>query len=317
MKILVTGAAGFIGSHLCEKLKELGHEVVGLDNFSDHYDVSLKEMNAKDLSAVGVEVLKLDLAEDDLSEVVKDVEVVYHMAAQPGISQKVPFEDYVRNNLIAAHRLMDALKESKTLKLFVNTATSSVYGKHATDTEDTVPKPASHYGVTKLAAEQLVLSYFRDFGFPACSLRPFSVYGPRERPEKLYPKLIAAAINNTEFPLREGSSEHLRSYTFVSDIIDGYVLVLDKLNDCLGEIFNIGIDTAITTGESIALTQKYLKDTLGREAKIKKVSPVPGDQKETRANISKIKRVLGYNPRVSPEDGLKRTVSWYVEKFVA
>lgn len=315
MKILVTGAAGFIGSHLVERLVSLGHEVVGLDNFSDYYDPALKEMNASDLKKIGVIVQRIDLATDPLEDTVKDVEIVYHMAAQPGISQKVSFEEYVRNNITATFRLIETLKNSSSLKLFVNTTTSSVYGRHATDTEDIAPKPSSYYGVTKLAAEQLVLAYFRDMGFPACAIRPFSVYGPRERPEKLYPKLIMAAINKIEFPLREGSREHLRSYTYISDIVDGYVSVLDKLEVCLGEIFNLGLDTTITTGEGVDLVQEYLAKLIGRPAQIKMVPPMPGDQLETRANITKAKKILGYNPQTTPKEGLRKTVEWFKEKF--
>lgn len=312
MKILVTGAAGFIGSHLAESLIELGHDVVGVDNFNNYYTRELKDLNVSDIKAKGVEFVELDLAEDDLDKLVYGIEIVYHLAAQPGISSSVPLEDYIKNNIIATHKLLEALENSSTLKLFVNTATSSVYGVHATDSEEAAPKPTSNYGVTKLAAEQLVLAWQRDKGFPACSIRPFSVYGPRERPEKLYPRLIRAILDENYFlPLFEGSTAHIRSYTYISDIIDGYTAVLDHIDECIGEIFNLGTDEVLTTGEGI----KIVEEIMGKEAKTEKKPKRPGDQLETRATIDKAKRILGYNPNISPKDGLKEEVRWYEEKI--
>jgi nucleoside-diphosphate-sugar epimerase len=178
MKIVVTGAAGFIGSHLSEKLKELGHDVVGIDCFTDYYAIELKQLNAADLAEKGIPVYKLDLAEDDLTPALEGVDFICHLAAQPGISATTSYDVYIRNNLNATHRLLEAAKKQESLKLFVNTATSSIYGKYATEAETAPPQPTSYYGVTKLAAEQLALAYYRDQGFPACSLRVFSALGP-------------------------------------------------------------------------------------------------------------------------------------------
>ena len=157
MNILVTGAAGFIGSHLAERLINLSHSVRGVDCFTGYYARALKELNASQVKDKGVVFLPLDLAEDDLSAVVNDVEIVYHLAAQPGISATTTFETYVRNNITATHRLLKAVKQSPSLRGFVNISTSSVYGADATQDETTEPKPTSYYGVTKLAAEQLAL----------------------------------------------------------------------------------------------------------------------------------------------------------------
>jgi nucleoside-diphosphate-sugar epimerase len=251
MNILITGTAGFIGSHLAERLAEMGHDVRGLDCFTDYYARPLKELNARQVRDKGVEFLHLDLAQDNLAPAVQDVEFIYHLAAQPGISATTSFEDYARNNITATHRLLQAARESPALRGFINVATSSIYGADATGDETAEPKPTSYYGVTKLAAEQLVMAYARDRAFPACSLRLFSVYGPRERPEKLYPKLIRAILEDREFPLYEGSEHHLRSYTYVGDIIDGFIAVLENWTRCTGEIFNIGTDVCVTTGEGI------------------------------------------------------------------
>ena len=312
MNILVTGAAGFIGSHLSERLADLGHTVRGLDCLTDNYARQLKELNADELARKRVPLLRLDLAEDDLSVAARDTDVVYHLAAQPGLSAATPFQTYVRNNITATYRLLEAARRAPGLKGFVNICTSSVYGSDATGSETSEPKPTSHYGVTKLAAEQLVLSYARDLGFPACSLRIFSVYGPRERPEKLYPQLIRSILEDREFSLFEGSEHHLRSFTYVGDVVDGLVAVLRNLRECSGEILNIGSGTALTTGEGI----RIVEEIIGRRAKIVRAPKRPGDQLKTHANIEKARRVLGYNPTTSMREGLQNEVAWYRENVL-
>lgn len=312
MKILVTGAAGFIGSHLAEALVAAGHNVVGLDNFADYYSPALKALNAADVESKGVRIHRLNLASDDLAQALEGVEVIYHAAAQPGISDATSFDAYLQNNLIATYRLVEAARKVSTLKCFVNVATSSVYGTHATDTEETPPKPTSHYGVTKLAAEQLVLSYSRDKGLPACSLRLFSVYGERERPDKLYHKLIRCILEDREFPLHEGSEAHLRSFTYIGDIIAGFLSVLNHLDKVNGEIFNIGTDIEITTGEGIAIVEKVI----GKKARFVRHPRRAGDQLRTHANIDKARRMLGYAPQTTPEEGIRAEVEWYKEKVL-
>jgi nucleoside-diphosphate-sugar epimerase len=309
MNILVTGAAGFIGSHLAERLAELGHDVRGLDCLTDNYARVLKELNAKQITEKGVELFFLDLAQDDLSAAVQDIDIVYHFAAQPGLSATTSFERYVRNNMTATHRLLEALKDVSSLRCLVNIATSSVYGAQATGDERSEPKPTSYYGVTKLAAEQLTLSYWRDKGLPTCSVRLFSVYGPRERPEKLYPKLIRSLLEGRPFPLYEGSEHHTRSYTYVGDIIDGLIAILDKLEQSVGDIFNIGTDQAITTGEGI----RIVEEIIGKSIQIDRKPRRAGDQLKTHANIEKARRILAYNPTTTPQEGLEKTVKWYKE----
>ena len=312
MEILVTGAAGFIGSHLAERLSANGHKVRGLDCFTDYYPRTLKELNAKDITDKGVGFLELDLASDDLQAACEGVEAVYHSAAQPGISADTSFELYVRNNIVATYRLLENIKKSKTLKCFINISTSSVYGEEATGAEDTEPKPNSYYGVTKLAAEQLVMAYHRQYGMPTCSLRLFSVYGERERPEKLYPKLIRSILEDKEFPLYEGSENHHRSFTYVGDIIDGLLGVLNNMEKCVGEIFNIGSDKEMTTGRGI----RIVEEIIGRKAKITKAPKRPGDQLRTWANIAKARKYFGYDPKTVPEEGLRAEVEWYRKKIL-
>ena len=307
MRIIITGAAGFIGSHLAQTLKKRGHEVIGIDCFTDYYSRALKELNATALRDDGIQISPLDLVEDPLEEALGGAEIVYHFAAQPGNLPSIAFETYLRNNIVATRRLTEAAMQVDSLKCFINVATSSVYGKQATDPEDVAPKPISYYGVTKLAAEQLVLAQQRDKGFPACSIRIFSVYGPRERPEKLYPKLIDSILHEQEFPLFEGSLEHSRSFTYVDDAVQGFVAVLDHIDDCIGEIFNIGSDIEITTGRGIQIVE----DLIGRKAKMVMKPRRSGDQVRTYANIDKAKRILGYAPLTTPEEGLRAEVEWY------
>lgn len=313
MKIVVTGAAGFIGSHLAETLARQGHDVVGIDCFTDYYSARLKQANAEDVEAAGVTLHRLDLATDDLAPALDGVEFVFHLAGQPGISATTPLADYVRNNIVATDQLLTACQQQNSLRCFVNVATSSVYGRHAYDPETEPPKPTSYYGVTKLAAEQLALALHREKGFPATSLRIFSVYGPRERPEKLYPKLIRSILTDTPFPLFEGSQTHSRSYTFVGDIVAGFVAVLGQPDKVIGEIINMGSDVEMSTGEGIAIIEQIT----GKKAKLDIRPRRPGDQLHTCANIGKAWELLGYAPFTQLAEGLKAEVDWYVNRIYA
>ncbi len=311
MRILVTGAAGFIGSHLCEKLHALGHDVTGLDNFNDYYDESLKRMNAADLAELGIAVLDKDLNSNLSGVFERPFDYVYHLAAQPGISSDTTLEEYVRNNIFATQKLLDAAAASESVKCFVNIATSSVYGREATVDEESVPKPISFYGTTKWAAEQLVLGYQREGKIRACSMRLYSVYGPRERPEKLYTKLIENLHNGKPFPLFEGSAEHQRSFTYVGDIADGLAAIIGREDKVDGEIINLGTDEVNTTMDGIRAVEKIM----GKKLEIDKRPARKGDQLRTEAVIGKAKKLLDYQPSVSLKDGLAKQVAWYLAKF--
>ncbi len=312
MKVLITGAAGFIGSHTAERCKEMGYEVLGVDNYSPYYDVSLKELNAKTLLEKNIEVLKLDLRTDDLVErLPKDIDYIIHFSGHPGISATSSFEDYLTNNFLATQRLLDWIEKLDNKPYFINIATSSIYGLVATLSEDEAPLPASWYGVTKLAAEQLVLAYTRRNIIKGTSLRLYSVYGPRERPDKMYTRLIDCGLNDKEFPLYEGSKKHLRSFTYVQDIIDGIVSVFGKEDECNGEIINLGTETESTTAEGI----EAVEEVLGITIKMNNIPARPGDQSRTKANIDKARRLLGYNPQTTLLEGVKAQVKWFKESF--
>ncbi len=306
MQIVVTGAAGFVGSHLCERLASLEHNVVGVDAFSDYYPVWMKRRNACELADAGVRIEQLDLACDKLEGALADAELVFHLAAQPGLAARVPPDAYVRNNLVATRALLEACARSKRRPFLVNISTSSVYGRRATAAETAVPAPISYYGATKLAAEQLALAYWRERKLPVCSMRLFSVYGPRERPEKLYMKLISSILQGEDFPLYDGSQDHKRAYTFVQDAVAGLLAVLDHPDQCAGEIFNIGSDIETTTRRGIEIVEKIL----GEKARLKVLPPRPGDQTHTRANIDKARSMLGFAPNTALEYGLNTQITW-------
>jgi len=313
VNILVTGVAGFIGSHTAERLQELGHNVIGVDNFSDYYDINLKQLNAKAVEEKGVKVITLDLRTSNLTEELPtNIQYVFHFSAQPGISSSSTFEDYFTNNIIATKNLIDYALKCQDLKLFVNIGTSSVYGLEATFPEDYPPKPASFYGVTKLAAEQLVLQKSREKQMKACSLRLYSVIGPRERPEKMYTKLIDLGLKGEAFPLFEGSDKHLRSFTYVGDIVDGIVSVIGKEAIVNGEIFNLGTEVEHTTQEGI----ETVEEVLGITIKINVIPKRAGDQLRTKANIDKARLLLNYDPKTTLLESVKHQVKWYKENFL-
>ncbi|WP_055435423.1 NAD-dependent epimerase/dehydratase family protein [Lacinutrix algicola] len=313
MKILVTGAAGFIGSHACESLKNLGHDVIGLDNFNAYYNVALKQLNEKALNAKGINIINQDLRDNAFAEMLpNDIHYIFHFAAQPGLSTSSTFQDYFSNNIIGTNNLIDYALTLPNLKLLVNIGTSSIYGLEATFPETTVPKPASYYGVTKLTAEQLVLQKSRENVLQSCSLRLYSVIGPRERPEKMYTKLIACAFNNTQFPLYNGSASHLRSFTYVGDIVDGIISVIGNEAKVNGEIINLGTEVEHTTQEGI----EAVETIIGKSIKINHVEARAGDQLRTKANIDKARALLNYNPKTTLLEGVKAQVEWYKANFL-
>ena len=310
MKVLVTGAAGFIGSHMAERMALSGFDVIGVDNLSNYYARELKLANVKCLNSKGIDFIEADLRYTaDYESFSTDFDYIFHFAAQPGLSETSSFQDYLSNNVVATNELMNFSRQCNSLQMFVNISTSSVYGLDATLDENAAPSPVSWYGVTKLAAEQLVMAESRKEILQACSLRLYSVYGPRERPDKLYPKLIRAALCDETFTLVEGSLQHKRSFSFVDDIIDGVASVIGREKTANNQVFNIGTDVQHTTAEGIAVVERLTAKKIQMEL----IAARQGNQTNTKAVIDKAKKMLNYNPKTSLEEGIQKQINWFKE----
>jgi nucleoside-diphosphate-sugar epimerase len=308
MRILVTGAAGFIGSHVAERALADGHDVVLLDAFTDYYDRPSKEANVADAAAhPNATFHQLDLRTDDLTPALEGVESVIHLAAMPGLPRSwTDMETYTACNLIATYRLVEAARAAD-VKRFIQISTSSVYGTEAVGDETQPLQPVSPYGVTKLAAEQLVLAYVTTFGFPAAILRYFSIYGPRQRPDMAYHKFIEALLDGQDLTVF-GDGRQSRSSTFVSDAVDGTMRALRDAE--IGEVYNIG------GGERIELLDviKLIGDELGVTPVVHHEEARAGDQRHTGADTAKAMRTFGYAPKVSPADGLRAQIAWHRQR---
>lgn len=304
MRYLVTGAAGFIGSHLCERLLSLGHEVVGLDAFIPYYPKAVKERN---LAEVQVQprfrFLNLDLRTDDPGPAVDGVDVVYHLAAMPGlVASWTDFDLYLSCNVTATQRLLEAVKRARTLKRFVYGSTSSVYGKFASGDETLPTKPVSPYGVTKLAAELLAKAHLETFGTPVVTLRFFSVYGPRQRPDMAYNIFIKALLADSPITVY-GDGQQVRGNTFVADCVEA---VIASANAQVGETYNIG------GGEMVSVVDvlRKLEKIAGKKFTVKTEPARIGDQRHTFADTTKLRRHLGWEPKTTLDEGLARQFEW-------
>jgi len=305
---VVTGAAGFIGSHLCERLIALGQEVVGIDSFTDYYERSRKEENLAVLKASsGFTFKELDLVDADLRPVLRGAGTVYHLAGQPGVrpSWGEQFDRYVRDNIIATQRLLEALKEMPIDRL-VFAGSSSVYGdaEMFPTKESALPRPVSPYGVTKLAAEHLALLYARNFGLPVVSVRYFTVYGPRQRPDMAFSRFMEALAHG--YPIEVfGDGEQTREFTYVSDAVEGTIKAAAA--DVAGQIFNLGGGSRVTVNRVLAT----LEDISQIKANRKTLPAAPGDPRHTGASINLARERLGWEPRVSLRDGLTNQWEWF------
>lgn len=305
MTVVITGVAGFIGSHLAGRLLESGQEVTGLDCLTDYYDVSLKQANLQPLTEHrAFTFAEVDLATADASPFISDASCVYHLAGQPGVrsSWGDGFAGYVRNNVTATQRLLEAMRDSSARMVFASS--SSVYGdadRYPT-AESVLPQPTSPYGVTKLCSEQLVMAYRRSAGLDARCVRYFTVYGPRQRPDMAFSKFIAAARRSEPIDVY-GDGGQTRDFTFVSDAVEA-TFRAGSIDDPGEAIFNVGGGSTASVLEVVAI----LEDLLGRPVKVRHVAPQPGDVRATGADLRRIQRTLDWHPAVSLRDGLRRQV---------
>jgi nucleoside-diphosphate-sugar epimerase len=304
MRYLVTGAAGFIGSHLCERLLSLGHEVVGLDCFVPYYPKPLKERNLAEAKKHSkFRFLPVDLRTEDIKHVVDEVEVIYHLAAMPGlVASWTDFDLYLGCNVTATQRLLEAVKGSKTLKRFVYGSTSSVYGKFASGDETLPTKPVSPYGVTKLAGEQLARAHLETFGTPVSVLRFFSVYGPRQRPDMAYNIFIRALLSGEPVTVY-GDGQQVRGNTFVSDCVEAVVKAADAP---IGDTFNVGGGEMVSVHDVLAKLERIA----GKKFSMRSEAARAGDQRHTFADTTRLRRVLGWEPKMTLDEGLAKQFEW-------
>lgn len=308
MRVLVTGAAGFIGSHVVEALLARGDTVLGLDAFISNYPRAAKERNVEAaLANPSYEFVESDLRTANLGPILEGVDAVINEAAVPGLlASWTDLDLYTSCNLVALGRLVDACQK-QSIARFVHVSTSSVYGSDAVGDESMPTRPVSPYGVTKLAGDLLLHAHVRRSDFPLTLLRYFSVYGPRQRPDMGYHRFIEAMIDGREIVIY-GDGTQSRSVTFISDAVQATLAALDA--EPGGEIYNIGGGAEITVSEAIAV----IAGTLGVQPTLRYESERPGDQARTAADIGKARRDLTYNPRVSPGEGLVAQVAWHLEQ---
>ncbi|BAY82177.1 nucleotide sugar epimerase [Calothrix parasitica NIES-267] len=308
-KNIVTGAAGFIGSHIAETLLKKGEEVIGIDEFNDYYDPFFKNKNIACLKAYdNFELIEADIQFLDWNSLLKDVDVIYHQAAQAGVraSWGQGFRFYTERNISATQVLLEAAKDAKNLKRLVYASTSSVYGDAETlpTSELICPKPVSPYGITKLAAERLCGLYQKNFGVPFVALRYFTVYGPRQRPDMAFHKFFKAVIDDEAIPVY-GDGLQTRDFTFVSDAVAAN-LAAATVDGAVGEIFNIGGGSRVVLKEVL----ETMEEIVGKPIKRNHIEKAMGDARHTAADVSKAKKILGYQPEVSLREGLTREWEW-------
>jgi UDP-glucuronate 4-epimerase len=304
VRYVVTGAAGFIGSHLGERLVAEGHDVVGVDCFTDYYDVAEKAENARSL-----DVRRLDLAADPLD--LDGVDGVFHLAGQPGVrSFGEVFPLYLRRNVLATQRVFEACAGAGVRVVLASS--SSVYGEAVTypTPEDAPLDPISPYGITKLACEQLARAYGSSFGLDVVTLRYFTVYGPRQRPDMFFRRVCEALLSGATFEVY-GSGEQSRSYTYVADAVDATIAAMERAP--AGAVYNVGGGEEATMREAIALLERIS----GRRLEVRRVAVAKGDVPRTRADVTRASHALGWTPDTLLRDGLSAMWTWASARVAA
>jgi nucleoside-diphosphate-sugar epimerase len=304
MRIVVTGAAGFVGSHLCARLLEQGNDVAGIDAVTDFYDVTLKEANLVALADWDSFTFhRADLLNAPLRQLLDGADVVFHLAGQPGVrpSWGRKFDVYVERNILATQCLLEVSRQVPLWKI-VYSSSSSVYGDaESYPTAETVrPRPVSPYGVTKLAAEHLCELYRANFGTPTASLRLFTVYGPGQRPDMAFSRLIGAALSGNPFPLY-GDGRQTRDFTYVDDVVTA--LCAAAASAWTG-VANIGGGSRTSMAEVLRIVESLV----GRPVATTRMPAQPGDVKDTAADTVLARQAFGYAPATPLAEGLAHMV---------
>ena len=307
MKALVTGAAGFIGSHLSATLLDRGATVVGIDCFTDYYPRGIKEKNLEENTLrEGFRFAETRIQDADLPALLEGVTHVFHLAAQAGVRKSWgrDFRTYTDNNIDATQHLLEACV-GVPLERFVYASSSSVYGDNASIPmrEDALPRPVSPYGVTKLSAEQLGYLYHVNFKVPATAVRYFTVYGPRQRPDKAFHKLIKAAIKNDAISLY-GDGEQTRDFTFVSDAVAATIAAGER--GVPGRAYNVGGGSRVSMNEVI----RIIEAVAGHPLKVHREETQKGDMRDTYADTSLARKDLGFEPKVPLTEGIQAEYRW-------
>jgi nucleoside-diphosphate-sugar epimerase len=306
---VVTGAAGFIGSHVAETLLKQGEQVVGIDHFNDYYSPALKRQNISGfINHPNFKLIDGDIQFLDWNLLLEDVDVIYHQAAQAGVraSWGTSFRAYTERNINATQIILEAAKDAKNLKRFIYASTSSIYGNAETlPTSETIaPQPVSPYGITKLAAERLGGLYHDNFGVPFCALRYFTVYGPRQRPDMGFHKFYKAAIEGKAIDVF-GDGRQTRDFTFISDAVAAN-LAAAKCDAANGQIFNIGGGSRVVLEDVLDL----MGDIMGQPIVRNYIDKARGDARHTAADVTKAKQILEFAAKVSLREGLTQEWQW-------
>src|SRR5438128_1225055 len=306
--VLVTGAAGFIGSQLAERCLEQGHTVLGIDSFTPYYDPMLKRANVAQIGAhPSWTFLEGDLVDLDLVSLLDGIEVVFHLAAQPGVraSWGQTFDAYVDSNVTALQRLLEA-SVAASLERFVFASSSSVYGdaECLPTSEDAHLRPVSPYGATKVLGENLCRLYHLSYGLPTVALRYFTVYGPRQRPDMAFNRLIRAALEPEELVIY-GDGGETRDFTFVSDAVDGTIAA--AWNGVPGAVYNLGGGSRTSMNEVLDI----IAELTGEELTVRRTARQTGDARDTAADTSDARAHLGFAPSRSLHEGLAEQVRWH------
>lgn len=306
MHALVTGAAGFIGSNLVEALLARGATVRGVDCFTPYYDPGLKRANVAEIAASGFELVEADLRRADLGPLLDGVDVVFHEAAQPGVAASwSALPDYLEHNVVVTQRLLAAVRDTGPIR-FVYASSSSVYGNapRYPTAEGDLPAPASPYGVTKLAAEQLCGAYAAEWGVPTVTLRYFTVFGPRQRPDMAVHRLCDAALTGTPFP-RYGDGEQVREMTFVADVVAA-TIAAGTTDLPPGSVLNVAGGAEMTLNGLVAL----VGELVAHDVAVEELPARPGDARRNAGATQRARALLGWEPRVGLREGLERQLAW-------